>query len=259
MRTAGERGGEQEVLQHGARGRREQAPCAAGVRAGTFPRLHPSRAPPPLPRSLLAPRLLFWLLAAFTLTPWASPALALALGAALALTLGNPFPKRTARTSRWLLQGCVVGLGFGMSLGSVLAAGATGVAATVVVIVGALALGLVMGRWLRVDADTSLLISAGTSICGGSAIAAVGPAIGARDESMSVALATVFVLNAVALVIFPPLGRLLGLDEAQFALWAAVAIHDTSSVVGAATEYGPASLAAATVLKLARALWIVPL
>ena len=220
--------------------------------------LHPSGSPP-LPHAPLAPRLLFWLLAAFTLTPWASPPLALALGAALGLAIGNPYPKPASRASRLLLQACVVGLGFGMSIASVVAAGGTGVGVTAVVITGALALGMALGRWLRVDAHTSLLISAGTSICGGSAIAAVGPAIGARDEAMGVSLATVFVLNAVALLLFPPLGRLLGLDEAQFAVWAAVAIHDTSSVVGAAASYGPGALAAATVLKLVRALWIIPL
>jgi uncharacterized integral membrane protein (TIGR00698 family) len=209
-------------------------------------------------RSLVV-RIGFVGLALFALTPWASPALALALGAAFALVLGNPFAGQTAHASRVLLQACVVGLGFGMPLAAVLRAGATGIGYTVAGIATALTLGLVLGRWLQVEREISLLITAGTSICGGSAIAAVGPAIGARAESMSVSLATVFVLNAVALYLFPPIGQLMGLSEAQFAVWAAVAIHDTSSVVGAASMYGAQALESATVLKLARALWIVPL
>ncbi len=199
------------------------------------------------------------MLAATTLTPWASPALALAAGAGFALTLGNPFPARTARASKGLLQASVVGLGFGMPLAAVLRAGAAGIGYTVAGIATALTLGLLLGRWLRVEEQTSFLVTAGTSICGGSAIAAVGPAIGARPEAMSVSLATVFVLNAVALYLFPAVGHLLGLSQQQFAVWAAVAIHDTSSVVGAASAYGPEALRSATVLKLARALWIVPL
>lgn len=197
--------------------------------------------------------------AAFCLTPWASPALALALGAAFALVLGNPFAARTSRASKWLLQACVVGLGFGMPLAAVARAGASGIGYTVAGIATALLLGTLLGRWLRVEGKTAFLITAGTSICGGSAIAAVGPAIGAGPEAMSVALATVFVLNAVALYLFPPLGHLLRLSQGQFAVWAAIAIHDTSSVVGAASAYGAQALQGATVLKLARALWIVPL
>jgi len=153
----------------------------------------------------------------------------------------------------------VVGLGFGMPLATVARAGASGVGYTVAGIAVTMALGVLLGRWLRVDRETSLLVTTGTSICGGSAIAAVAPVLGARPESTSVALATVFVLNAVALYLFPAVGHLLGLSESQFAVWAAVAIHDTSSVVGAAAAYGPRALEAATVLKLARALWIAPL
>lgn len=207
----------------------------------------------------LALRVGFFALAAFAVTPWASPALALGLGAGFALLLGNPFPQRTAKLSRWLLQASVVGLGFGMPLAAVVRAGASGIGYTVVGIVVALVLGIWIGRWLCVEEQTSLLVTSGTAICGGSAIAAVGPAIGAPAEAMSVALATVFVLNAVALYLFPPLGHLLGLSQQQFAVWAAVAIHDTSSVVGAASVYGAQALESATVLKLARALWIVPL
>jgi uncharacterized integral membrane protein (TIGR00698 family) len=146
-----------------------------------------------------------------------------------------------------------------MSLDVMLRAGGLGILYTIVAVLGTLVAGLGLGRLLRVPGETSLLIASGTSICGGSAIAAVGSAIGARAESMSVALATVFVLNAVALYVFPAVGVLAGLSEAQFGVWAAVAIHDTSSVVGAAAIYGAAALAVATVLKLARALWILPL
>jgi uncharacterized integral membrane protein (TIGR00698 family) len=211
------------------------------------------------PRPPVLARVAFVALAALALTPWATPALALGAGAAFALTAGNPFAARTARASRWLLQACVVGLGFGMPLAAVLRAGAQGVAYTVAGIALALTLGTLLGRWLRVERRTSFLITAGTSICGGSAIAAVGPAIGAGADEMSVSLATVFVLNGVALYLFPAIGHALGLSQAQFAVWAAVAIHDTSSVVGAASAYGAAALQSATVLKLARALWIVPL
>jgi uncharacterized integral membrane protein (TIGR00698 family) len=193
------------------------------------------------------------------LLPGASPALALAVGAALALTLGNPFPWASARGAPLLLKTSVVGLGFGMSLAALGTVGLAEVATTVAVVLGSLACGLLLGRMLRVPGETSLLIACGTGICGGSAIAAVGSAIGARAESMSAALATVFVLNAVALYAFPATGLLLGLSEAQFGVWAAVAIHDTSSVVGAAAAYGATALAVATVLKLVRALWIVPL
>lgn len=212
-----------------------------------------------LSRSFSFTRPAFLLLAAFTLTPWASPGLALALGMGFALTLGNPFAKETARLSKLLLQAAVVGLGFGMPLAAVVKAGTSGVGYTVAGIALTLLLGALLGRLLRVEKQTSLLVTAGTSICGGSAIAAVGPAIGAKAESMSIALATVFVLNAVALYLFPPVGQLLELSQGQFAVWAAVAIHDTSSVVGAAAAYGPEALESATVLKLARALWIVPL
>lgn len=196
--------------------------------------------------------------AAVAVSPWGSPALALALGAAIALTVGNPVGHVTTPAARWLLQTAVVGLGFGIPLRTVLTAGATGVGYTALGIAAAIAAGLVLGRWLRVERQTALLITAGTSICGGSAIAAVGPAIGATSAAMSVALATVFVLNAVALYLFPPIGHLLGLSQHQFAVWAALGIHDTSSVVGAAAIYGPAALQEATILKLVRALWIIP-
>src|SRR6266545_5483386 len=194
---------------------------------------------------------LFGLAAAFTLTPWATPALGLGLGVTVALTLGNPAPQLTGRAAKWLLQIAVVGLGFGTTFAAVIAVGRTGVGYTVVGIGTALTLGLLLGYWLGIERQTSFLITAGTSICGGSAIAAVGPAIGAGSEAMSVSLATVFLLNAVALYLFPPVGHLLHLSQHQFAVWAAIAIHDTSSVVGAAASYGPVALEQATVLKLA--------
>jgi uncharacterized integral membrane protein (TIGR00698 family) len=197
--------------------------------------------------------------AAVMLVPGMSPAVALAVGAAFALIAGNPYPDRTARAAPALLKASVVGLGFGLSLDVLARVGALGLSYTVVVVIATVALGLGLGRLLRVPRETSLLIASGTGICGGSAIAAVGSAIGARAESMSAALATVFVLNAVALYLFPAVGALAGLSEAQFGVWAAIAIHDTSSVVGAAAIYGPTALAVATVVKLARALWIVPL
>lgn len=191
--------------------------------------------------------------------PPVTPATALAAGAVLALTVGNPVPKLSASAAGLLLQAAVVGLGFGMPLTAVIAAGRSGVGYTVAGVATAIILGLMLGRWLKVEGQTSVLITAGTSICGGSAIAAVGPAIGARAEAMGVSLATVFVLNAVALYLFPTIGHCLHLSQHQFAIWAAVAIHDTSSVVGAAAGYGPVALEQATVLKLARALWILPM
>ncbi|HEX7154530.1 MAG TPA: putative sulfate exporter family transporter [Thermoanaerobaculia bacterium] len=195
----------------------------------------------------------------FCLTPWASPPLALALGLALALTIGNPFAGRTAKATKVLLQVSVVGLGFGMHLGKVVEAGRTGIVFTIATIAATLLLGALLGYALRIERTTSHLISSGTAICGGSAIAAVGPVLGASDEEMSVSLGTVFVLNAVALFLFPPLGKHFALTQTQFGVWAAIAIHDTSSVVGAAARYGAEALQVATTVKLTRALWIVPL
>ena len=221
-----------------------------------------SASDPAAPASSGAPlwlRAVFLALAAASLAPDVSPGLALAVGAGLALTVGNPFPAQSGRVAKTLLKASVVGLGFGMSLPAVLAVGARGVAVTAAGIAFALGLGLLLGRVLSVDRATGTLISGGTAICGGSAIAALGPVIGAGAEAMAVSLATVFVLNGVALYVFPLVGGALDLSQHQFAVWAAVAIHDTSSVVGAAATYGPEALAEATVLKLTRALWIVPL
>jgi len=189
----------------------------------------------------------------------ASPPLALALGLVLALALGNPFPEFTSRCSKWLLQISVVGLGFGMSLTEVLHAGRSGFLYTLVGISFAVACGLFLGRALSVERTPSLLISVGTAICGGSAIAAMGPVLDADDHDMAVSLGTVFILNAIALFLFPFVGHRLALSQSQFGIWSALAIHDTSSVVGAAAKYGSVALAVATTVKLTRALWIVPL
>jgi uncharacterized integral membrane protein (TIGR00698 family) len=201
---------------------------------------------------------LFSALLLFCFTPYATPPLALALGLGLALTAGHPWPGHNGRIVKYLLQASVVGLGFGMNFAEVLAAGRTGVVFTAVSIFGTLAAGWLIGRWLRIDRNTSLLISSGTAICGGSAIAAMAPILNAEEKEISVALGTVFILNSVALFLFPPIGHRFGLSQAQFGLWSAIAIHDTSSVVGAASRYGGEALKIATTIKLTRALWILP-
>ena len=195
----------------------------------------------------------------FCFTPWGSPGAALALGLVFALTLGNPWRERGSHYVRWLLQASVVLLGFGMDFLAVLRTGAHGLLFAAATILGTLTLGWLLARALYIGRKTSLLISAGTAICGGSAIAAVGSAVDADKGEMSVAMGTVFLLNAVALYLFPVLGHLLHLSPEQFGTWAGVAIHDVSSVVGAASAYGGAALGIATVVKLSRVLWIVPL
>jgi uncharacterized integral membrane protein (TIGR00698 family) len=188
-----------------------------------------------------------------------SPPIALALGLAFGLFVTNPFAKRTKSFSKTLLQASVVGLGFGMNLHEVVRAGRSGFVYTALGIAATMAAGIALGRLLKVESVSALLISVGTAICGGSAIAAIGPVAGAKDEEMSVSLGTVFILNSVALLIFPFIGHSFDLNQPQFGLWAALAIHDTSSVVGAAAKYGAGALAVGTTVKLARALWIVPL
>ncbi len=185
--------------------------------------------------------------------------MALAMGLFFALVIGNPLPRLSQNTSKVLLQASVVGLGFGLNLGTLLAAGKTGIGFTVCSIAGTLLLGWWVGRMLKVESQASTLVSCGTAICGGSAIAAVAGVIKADSRAISVALGTVFLLNAVALFIFPPIGHALHLTQNQFGVWSAIAIHDTSSVVGAAAKYGDEALRVATTVKLVRALWIVPL
>ena len=191
---------------------------------------------------------------------WVTPPVALFLGLAFALLCGQAYPKFNKKVSKKLLQYSVVGLGFGMNLHASLASGKEGMMFTIISVMGTMLLGMFIGRkLLKVNRDTSYLISSGTAICGGSAIAAVGPVIKAKDSDMSVALATIFVLNAIALFIFPVLGNWLGLTQQEFGTWAAIAIHDTSSVVGAGAAYGEEALQVATTIKLTRALWIIPL
>ena len=191
---------------------------------------------------------------------WVTPPVALFLGLVFALLCGQAYPKFNKKVSKKLLQYSVVGLGFGMNLHASLASGKEGMLFTIVSVVGTMLIGMFIGRKiLKVSRDTSYLISSGTAICGGSAIAAVGPVIKAKDSDMSVALATIFVLNAIALFIFPVLGEWLGLTQQEFGTWAAIAIHDTSSVVGAGAAYGEEALQVATTIKLTRALWIIPL
>ena len=191
---------------------------------------------------------------------WVTPPVSLFLGLVFALLCGQAYPKFNKKVSKKLLQYSVVGLGFGMNLHASLASGKEGMLFTVISVVGTMLIGMFIGRkLLKVNRDTSYLISSGTAICGGSAIAAVGPVIKAKDSDMSVALATVFVLNAIALFVFPVLGQWLGLTQQEFGTWAAIAIHDTSSVVGAGAAYGEEALQVATTIKLTRALWIIPL
>ena len=191
---------------------------------------------------------------------WVTPPVALFLGLVYALLCGQAYPAFNKKVSKKLLQYSVIGLGFGMNLHASLASGKEGMMFTIVSVVGTMVMGMLIGRkLLKMNRDTSYLISSGTAICGGSAIAAVGPVIKAKDSDMSVALATIFVLNAIALFIFPVLGQWLGLTLQEFGTWAAIAIHDTSSVVGAGAAYGEEALQVATTIKLTRALWIIPL
>lgn len=204
-------------------------------------------------------KVVFLGLAAATLIPVITAPVALVAGLVFGLTVGAPFPAQQKTAQTWLLQLSVVGLGAAMNLSTVLRAGASGALETAIGLSLTLALTFVLTRLLKTEATTSLLIGVGTAICGGSAIAAAAPAIGAKSHQTSVALAVVFLLNAIALFVFPPLGHLLSLSQTQFGHWAALAIHDTSSVVGAALQYGEEALSLATTVKLARALWIIPL
>jgi uncharacterized integral membrane protein (TIGR00698 family) len=187
------------------------------------------------------------------------PPFALALGLVFGLMVVHPFHAESRQLSKFLLQAAVVCLGFGMNLREVVHAGRSGFVYTAISITFALSLGVLLGKMLQVRKTQSLLISVGTAICGGSAIAAMGPVLEANEEEMAVSLGTVFVLNSIALLLFPFIGWSLHLSQTQFGLWAALAIHDTSSVVGAGAKYGATALAVGTTVKLARALWIVPL
>ncbi len=214
---------------------------------------------PPMPARGKVAAFLFILFALFCLTPWASPPIALGLGVALALTLGNPFTEGIKPWVNPLLRGSVVLLGFGMNLPAVLQAGARGAGFAAFTILLTLALAAWTGRKLGVDSAVSKLIGSGTAICGGSAIAAVSGVIEARPEAITVSMGAVFILNAVALLIFPIIGHAIGLSQEQFGVWAGVAIHDVSSVVGAAQVYGQRALEVAAAIKLSRTLWIIPI
>lgn len=201
----------------------------------------------------------FWFAAAAALsviTP--NPAVGLALGLAIALTVGNPAQKETSAASKKLLQLSVILLGFGMRFDAVLKVGAASLWVTLISISATLAIGSALGKVFGIERRLAVLLSSGTAICGGSAIAAMAPAISASSVETGVAMAVIFLLNGIALFLFPPLGHLIGLTQEQFGFWAALAIHDTSSVVGAASIYGAAALAIGATVKLTRALWILP-
>lgn len=189
-----------------------------------------------------------------------TPALALFVGLIYALILGDvPYGKFNKKCSKYLLQAAVVGLGFGMNFEQSIQAGKDGMLLTIASVFVVMILAVFIGKKMKLDDKTSYLIGSGTAICGGSAIAAIGPVIKADDNQMAVSLGTIFMLNAIALFIFPPIGRMIGLTDAQFGTWAAIAIHDTSSVVGAGQAFSDKALEIATLVKLTRALWIIPL
>jgi len=203
-------------------------------------------------------KIIFIFCIALCLTSIISPAIALLMGLTMAHLTGHPYLHLNHKATQLLLQISVVGLGFGMNVHSALQAGEQGMVFTIFSISGTLIFGYFMGRWLNVDKKTSYLISSGTAICGGSAIAAISPVIKAEEKQISVALGCVFILNSIALFAFPVIGHYFNLSQTQFGLWCALAIHDTSSVVGAAAKFGPHALEVATTVKLARALWIIP-
>jgi len=211
-----------------------------------------------LERSITTREIIFVIALILCLTPWVSPPVALVIGLLVAQLIGHPFLHLNHKATHILLQLSVVGLGFGMNIHSALAAGRQGFSFTVASIVGTLIIGIFLGKLFRIDRKTSHLISCGTAICGGSAVAAISPVIQAEEKQISVALGTIFILNSIALFAFPAIGHSLNLTQNQFGLWAAIAIHDTSSVVGAANKYGAEALQIATTVKLARALWIIP-
>ena len=188
-----------------------------------------------------------------------SAPVALFIGLAFAFIFGIPHPKFNKKFSKLLLQASVVGLGFGMNLQKSLQSGADGMIFTIVSVIGVMIIGILLGKYMKIDGRTSYLISSGTAICGGSAIAAVGGVMKANENEMAVSLGVIFILNTIALFIFPPLGHLFNLSQAEFGTWAAIAIHDTSSVVGAGAAYGTEACELATLIKCTRALWIIPL
>ncbi|MFV8442043.1 YeiH family protein [Flavobacterium sp. LB2P44] len=203
-------------------------------------------------------QLIFVALLLICTTIFVSPPIALVLGLIVANLFGHPFLELNHKATNYLLQFSVVGLGFGMNINNAVSAGKEGFLFTVISIAVTLVLGTFLGKWFKTDKKTSHLISCGTAICGGSAIAAIAPVIESNEKQTSVALGVIFILNSIALFLFPAVAYWLDLSQKEFGLWCAIAIHDTSSVVGAASRYGPEALQIATTVKLARALWIVP-
>lgn len=201
---------------------------------------------------------IFALLIILCLFPIISPPIALFLGLVVANVFGNPFLHLNHKATTILLQVSVVGLGFGMNVHSAVAAGKEGFIFTIGSIIATITLGTLLGKWFKIQQKTSHLISCGTAICGGSAIAAIAPVIQSDEKQTSVALGVIFILNSIALFVFPLVGHWLQMSQNDFGLWCAIAIHDTSSVVGAANKYGQEALQIATTVKLSRALWIIP-
>lgn len=204
-------------------------------------------------------KFIFFLGVILCITNYVTPALALLLGILIAQFIGHPYSSINSKVTSYLLKISVIGLGFGLNVTTALQTGKDGFIFTVISIISILILGYFLGRLFKVERKTSYLISAGTAICGGSAIAAISPIINAKENQISIALGTVFILNSAALITFPHIGTALNLSQTQFGMWCAIAIHDTSSVVGAASTYGDEALTIATTVKLARALWIIPL
>ena len=202
---------------------------------------------------------IFFILTVAFLPEWISPPIALCLGFIFVLVFDNPFEQASHKLAKYLLQLSIIGLGFGININNALNVSGSGFFITTTSIIGTLLVGFLIGKLLKVDKKTSHLISAGTAICGGSAIATISPIIKASEKEMSVSLGIIFILNSVALFIFPLIGNYLDLSQTQFGIWAAIAIHDTSSVIGAASVYGEEALEIATTIKLGRALWIIPL
>jgi uncharacterized integral membrane protein (TIGR00698 family) len=212
-----------------------------------------------LDKRITTRELIFLVAFVLCLSPFITPPIALLMGLIIAQFIGHPYLHLNHKATHLLLQISVVGLGFGMNVDSALKAGQNGLIFTIVSIIVTLTAGYFLGKALKIDKKTSYLIGAGTAICGGSAIAAISPVIKAEEKQISVALGTIFILNSIALLLFPFIGHYLNLSQTQFGMWCAIAIHDTSSVVGAASKYGPQALEIATTVKLARALWIIPI
>lgn len=210
-------------------------------------------------KNITTQKLIFIVAFVLCLSPFISPPIGLLMGLIIAQFIGHPYLHLNHKATTILLQVSVVGLGFGMNVSSAFEAGKEGFLFTVFSIFTTLILGFLIGKLMNIEKKTSYLISVGTAICGGSAIAAISPVIKAKEKQISVALGTIFILNSIALFVFPIIGHLLNLSQTQFGIWCAIAIHDTSSVVGAANKYGPQALEIATTVKLARALWIIPL